>query len=75
VTRIPHAMALAIAEALRSVPPDEREVVCQQAIALLAEQEQREAEDELLIAHGFVDSVRPEDRARLLGEEGDESTE
>jgi hypothetical protein len=35
----------------------------------------REAEDELLVEYGFAEQVAPEDRARLQGEEGDESTE
>jgi hypothetical protein len=75
MTNLPTAAAYALAQDLKSVPPDERETVAAQAIALLAEQERREAEDELLVRHGFGEYVAPEDRARLQGEEGDESTE
>jgi hypothetical protein len=74
MTHFPSATTFAIAEILKSVPPDERETVCADAIALLAEQERREAEDKLLIAYGYGDEVRLEDRARLQqDEDGDES--
>jgi hypothetical protein len=53
-THLPSAAAYALAQDLKSVPPDEREIVCAQAIAMLAEQEQREAEDELLVRYGFA---------------------
>jgi hypothetical protein len=74
VTNLPTAAAYALAEALKSVSRDERESVCADAMAMLAEQEQREAEDELLVRYGFAEQVVPEDRARLLGgadEDGD----
>jgi hypothetical protein len=72
---IPPAAAYALSEALRSIPPDEREATCAQAIALLAEQERLDGESMLLIEYGFGDQVNPEDRARLRGDDGDESTE
>jgi hypothetical protein len=75
MTHLPTAVAYALAQALKSVLPDEREAVAAQAIALLAEQERREAEDELLVRYGFAEQVAPEDRARLQGDDGDESTE
>jgi hypothetical protein len=40
MTHLPTAAAYALAEALRSVPPDEREAACADAIVMLAEQEQ-----------------------------------
>jgi hypothetical protein len=66
MTHIPHAAAYALAQDLAAVPPDERESVCADAIALSAAQEQWDAETQLLIEY-IADSVRPEDLARLQG--------
>jgi hypothetical protein len=75
MTHFPSATVYALARYLEAVPPDERESVCADAIAMLAEQERLDGESMLLIEYGFGDQVAPEDRARLLGDEDDESTE
>jgi hypothetical protein len=75
VTRIPSAAAYALVQDLRSIQADEREAVCQEALALLAEEERLDGESMMLIEYGFGDQVSPEDRARLRGDDGDESTE
>jgi hypothetical protein len=72
VSSFPHAAAYAIAEFLKSVPADDRESVYVQAIAMLAEQEQREAEDGLhtepderrSVRGGFLSTVLPQHPAR-----------
>jgi hypothetical protein len=70
----PSAAAFSIVQALKSLPAQERKAACVDAIAMLAEQEQRELEAELLVRAGFIEEVSPEEFERLTGQklpEGD----